>query len=49
MEGGNWRWLCYGDNKRKVVMLIRDRMGRFTEYSVVGRKLPTEAEETPKL
>ncbi|CAD6590006.1 MAG: 60S ribosomal protein L20, partial [Tremellales sp. Tagirdzhanova-0007] len=25
------------------------RMGRFTEYSVVGRKLPTEAEATPKL
>ncbi|KAI9636286.1 60S ribosomal protein L20 [Dioszegia hungarica] len=24
-------------------------MGRFTEYSVVGRKLPTEAEATPKL
>jgi large subunit ribosomal protein L18Ae len=24
-------------------------MGRFTEYSVVGRKLPTEAEPEPKL
>jgi large subunit ribosomal protein L18Ae len=24
-------------------------MGRFTEYSVVGRKLPTEQEQTPKL
>jgi large subunit ribosomal protein L18Ae len=24
-------------------------MGRFTEYSVLGRKLPTESEPTPKL
>lgn len=24
-------------------------MGRFTEYSVVGRKLPTESEPEPKL
>ncbi|CAE7110977.1 unnamed protein product [Rhizoctonia solani] len=24
-------------------------MGRYTEYQVIGRKLPTAAEETPKL
>ena len=29
--------------------LTERRMGRFTEYSVIGRKLPTEADATPKL
>ena len=25
------------------------KMGRYIEYQVIGRKLPTESEETPKL
>lgn len=33
----------------KWLELIVRSMGRFTEYSVVGRKLPTEADATPKL
>ena len=36
-------WNMLGD------LALTGRMARFTEYSVVGRKLPTEQEETPKL
>ena len=36
-------WNTLGD------LALTGRMARFTEYSVVGRKLPTEQEETPKL
>ena len=28
---------------------LMKQMARFTEYSVVGRKLPTEADQNPKL
>jgi len=39
--------LAVWDAQRNAV--LTGRMARFTEYSVVGRKLPTEQEETPKL
>jgi len=45
--------VCPGDALDRVgrwgPMLTIRKMGRFTEYSVVGRKLPTESEQTPKL
>ncbi|CED85540.1 60s ribosomal protein l20 [Phaffia rhodozyma] len=32
-----------------AILKIKPIMGRFTEYQVLGRKLPTEAEPSPKL
>ncbi|ODN79570.1 hypothetical protein L202_03522 [Cryptococcus amylolentus CBS 6039] len=42
-------WLGCLESARGVVLTSNRRMSRFTEYSVVGRTLPTEADPAPKL
>ena len=52
--GWNWRKILLEETLHDTThhpstQHTNNRMGRFTEYSVVGRKLPTEADPEPKL